>query len=61
MVLVFVGIKMLLAETRFEISTGLSLGVIFVVLTVSILASIVKRNRNPEKRELSGRRGMHDS
>jgi tellurite resistance protein TerC len=51
MVLVFVGIKMLLAGTRFEISTYLSLGVIFAVLTISILASIVRGNRHPENRE----------
>jgi tellurite resistance protein TerC len=51
MVLIFVGIKMLLAETRFEISTYLSLGVIFAVLTVSILASVVRRKRHPESRD----------
>jgi tellurite resistance protein TerC len=40
-VLSFVGVKMLLADTRFEISTYFSLGVIFGVLTISIITSIV--------------------
>lgn len=44
-VLAFVGIKMLLADTRFEISTYFSLGVIFGVLTISIIASIVIGNK----------------
>ncbi|MBW4056473.1 MAG: TerC family protein [Proteobacteria bacterium] len=40
-VLAFVGVKMLLAGTRFEISTYFSLGVIFGVLAISIITSIV--------------------
>lgn len=44
-VLAFVGIKMLLADTRFEISTYFSLGVIFGVLTISIITSIVMGNK----------------
>lgn len=46
-VLGFVGLKMLLAGTRFEISTYFSLGVIFGVLVISILASIYAGNRRP--------------
>ena len=46
-VLGFVGVKMLLAGTRFEISTYFSLGVIFGVLVISILASIYAGNRRP--------------
>jgi len=50
-VLVFVGVKMLLADTRFEIPTYFSLGVIFGVLAISILISIVmgeERTRRPD-------------
>jgi tellurite resistance protein TerC len=44
-VLAFVGVKMLLADTSFEISTYLSLGVIFCALTISIIASIFMSKR----------------
>jgi tellurite resistance protein TerC len=44
-VLTFVGVKMLLADTRFEISTYFSLGVIFSVLTISIIISIIMRKK----------------
>ncbi|BCS54927.1 TerC family protein [Geobacter sp. SVR] len=40
-ILAFVGVKMLLADTRFEIPIHFSLGVIFGVLTVSIISSII--------------------
>lgn len=40
-ILAFVGVKMLLAETRFEIPVHFSLGVIFGVLTISIITSII--------------------
>jgi len=40
-VLSFVGVKMLLADTRFEIPVHFSLGVIFGVLAISIITSIV--------------------
>lgn len=40
-VLAFVGIKMLVADTRFEIPIHFSLGVIFGVLFISIITSIV--------------------
>jgi tellurite resistance protein TerC len=46
-VLAFVGVKMLLADTSFEISTSFSLGVIFGVLAISIIASIFLSNRRP--------------
>jgi TerC family integral membrane protein len=48
-VLAFVGVKMLLADTRFEISTYFSLGVIFGVLTVSIITSIVMGNKGNDQ------------
>jgi len=50
-VLAFVGVKMLLADSRFEISTYFSLGVIFGVLAISIMISIVmgaERSREPD-------------
>jgi tellurite resistance protein TerC len=47
LVLGFVGFKMLLTDTRFEISTYFSLGVIFGVLTFSIIASVFLSNRRP--------------
>jgi len=40
-ILGFVGVKMLLADTRFEIPVHFSLGVIFGVLTISIISSII--------------------
>jgi len=40
-ILAFVGVKMLLMDTPFEISTYFSLGVIFGVLTISIITSII--------------------
>ncbi len=40
-VLAFVGIKMLLADTRYEIPIHFSLGVIFGVLFISIITSII--------------------
>lgn len=40
-VLAFVGVKMLLADTRFEIPIQFSLGVIFGVLFISIITSII--------------------
>lgn len=48
-VLTFVGVKMLLADTSFEISTYFSLGVIFGVLTISILTSIVIGKKGPAR------------
>jgi tellurite resistance protein TerC len=47
-ILTFVGIKMLLVDTRFEISTYVSLGVIFGILTISIIASIFMSNMRPD-------------
>ena len=47
-VLAFVGIKMLLAGTRFEIPIHFSLGVIFGVLFISIITSIIMgKNGDP--------------
>ena len=48
-VLAFVGVKMLLADTSFEISTYFSLGVIFGVLAISIITSIIMGNRQRQK------------
>lgn len=45
-VLAFVGVKMLLADTRFEIPVQFSLGVIFGVLLISITISILMDKRN---------------
>lgn len=50
-ILAFVGIKMLLADTRFEIPVHFSLGVIFGVLTISIITSIIIGNRRTRRRE----------
>lgn len=44
-VLAFVGVKMLLADTRFEIPVHFSLGVIFGVLAISIITSITIGNK----------------
>lgn len=49
-VLGFVGVKMLLAETSFAISTYFSLGVIFGVLSISIIASIYLSRLAPKDR-----------
>lgn len=40
MVLVFVGVKMMLAHTAYKIDTVVSLGVVAAILTVSVLASL---------------------
>ena len=45
-VLTFVGVKMLLADTRFEIPVHFSLGVIFGVLAISILISLIVGNKH---------------
>lgn len=50
-ILAFVGVKMLLADTRFEIPVHFSLGVIFGVLTISIISSIIIGNRRTRRRE----------
>jgi len=49
-VLAFVGVKMLVADTRFEIPIQMSLGVIFGVLIISIITSIMlgKKGRNTD-------------
>lgn len=44
-VLSFVGVKMLLADSRFEIPVHFSLGVIFGVLAISIITSIIIGNK----------------
>jgi tellurite resistance protein TerC len=48
-VLAFVGVKMMLGHTEWKIDTHLSLGVIIVVLTASVVASIIwpKRVKSP--------------
>lgn len=48
-ILVFVGIKLLLTESAYKLSTELSLGVIAGVLVVSMIASVVK-NRIDDKK-----------
>ena len=46
-VLTFVGVKMLLAETAFKIPTSISLGVVVLVLIVAVIASILRARRQP--------------
>jgi tellurite resistance protein TerC len=41
-VLVFVGVKMMLAHTAWKIPTLLSLGVVVAILAVSVIASLLK-------------------
>lgn len=41
-VLVFVGAKMLLAHTAFQISIGLSLGIVALILATSVVVSLLK-------------------
>jgi tellurite resistance protein TerC len=45
-VLMFVGVKMLLAHTVFKIPTGLSLAVIGLILAVSVVASLARAKQN---------------
>jgi len=47
-ILAFVGVKMMLADTGLEIPIHFSLGVIFGVLTISIIASIIIGKRRRE-------------
>lgn len=47
-ILVFVGIKLLLTGTAYQLSTELSLGVIATVLVLSVVASFI-RNKREEK------------
>lgn len=51
-ILAFVGVKMLLVETRFEIPVHFSLGVIFGVLTISIISSIVIGNKRKKHAQI---------
>ena len=44
-VLMFVGIKMLLAQ-HYEIPTGIALGVVAVVLIIAVIASVIRNRRN---------------
>lgn len=50
-ILVFVGFKLLLTESAFEISTELSLGVVAGVLIISMAASVIK-NRIDDKKQI---------
>ncbi|OGT99459.1 MAG: tellurium resistance protein TerC [Geobacteraceae bacterium GWB2_52_12] len=52
-ILAFVGVKMLLVETRFEIPVHFSLGVIFGVLTISIISSIVIGNKRKKHTQIT--------
>ncbi len=53
LILVFVGVKMLLAESPYEIPTEASLIVVCAVLTVSVLASVWRPRRTPRTTEPS--------
>ncbi len=44
-VLSFVGVKMLLVETAFKIPSGIALGVVATIITVSIAASLIRAKR----------------
>jgi tellurite resistance protein TerC len=44
LVLIFIGVKMLIADVA-HIPIGLSLGIVMLVLTVAVVASLVKRRR----------------
>jgi len=45
-VLVFVGVKMLLAHTAWKIPTLLSLGVVIFILAVSIVVSLLRPKKS---------------
>jgi tellurite resistance protein TerC len=45
-VLMFVGIKMLIAEHVYKIPTGIALGVVAGVLIIAVIASIIRNRRN---------------
>lgn len=53
-VLTFVGVKMLLAETAWKIPTLLSLGVVGLVLTVAVVASLIRARRVAAAEAVSG-------
>ncbi len=44
-VLTFVGVKMLLVDTAFKIPTGISLGVVALILAVAVVASLIRARR----------------
>lgn len=52
-VLVFVGIKMTIVDL-YKIPVGVSLGVIALILTTSIVASLIRAKRMPELKEMTG-------
>jgi tellurite resistance protein TerC len=52
-VLVFVGIKMTIVDL-FKIPVTISLGVIAIILTTSIVASLIRAKRMPELKETAG-------
>lgn len=52
-ILVFVGIKLLLTGTAYQLSTELSLGVIATVLALSVIASFIRSKK--EEKEATGR------
>jgi tellurite resistance protein TerC len=60
LILAYIGVKLILHWAHKldgsipEISTGLSLGVIAVVLTVTTIASVIKARRDPEARAHAG-------
>ena len=45
-VLMFVGVKMLIAEHIYKIPTGIALGVVVGVLVIAVIASIIRNRRN---------------
>lgn len=49
LVLVFVGLKMLLGNTRFHVPIAISLGTIAAILAISIIASVIATKRDAKK------------
>jgi tellurite resistance protein TerC len=49
-VLMFVGVKMLLAQ-HYEIPTGIALGVVAVVLIIAVIASVIRNRRKKAARQ----------
>jgi tellurite resistance protein TerC len=57
LVLVFIGVKMLLMDTRFKVATGASLVVVVLVILASVLISVWVARRESRKAMLAEREG----
>jgi tellurite resistance protein TerC len=61
-VLTFVGIKMLLIDTAYKIPTGISLGVVAIILFIAVIASIIRDRQiaaNPGAAEIEPSASSH--